>query len=41
VASSIVVTGLSGVAGLVVLAQTLASAASETRTGVVGFIRCM
>lgn len=36
------VSGLSGgVAGLVVLAQTLASAASETRTGVIGFIRCM
>lgn len=34
--------GLSGgVAGLVVLAQSLASAASETRTGVSGFIRCM
>lgn len=34
--------GLSGgVAGLVVLAQSLASAASETRTGVAGFIRCM
>jgi hypothetical protein len=34
--------GLSGgVGGLVVLAQSLASAASETRTGVSGFIRCM
>lgn len=34
--------GLSGgVAGLVILAQSLASAASETRTGVAGFVRCM
>lgn len=34
--------GLSGgVAGLIVLAQSLASAASETRTGVAGFVRCM
>jgi hypothetical protein len=34
--------GLSGgVGGLVILAQSLASAASETRTGVSGFIRCM
>ena len=34
--------GLSGgVGGLIVLAQSLASAASETRTGVSGFIRCM
>jgi hypothetical protein len=34
--------GLSGgLAGLVVLAQSLASAASETRTGVAAFIRCM
>lgn len=36
------VSGLSGgIGGLVVLAQSLASAASETRTGVSGFIRCM
>lgn len=34
--------GLSGgIGGLIVLAQSLASAASETRTGVSGFIRCM
>lgn len=34
--------GLSGgVGGLVILAQSLASAASETRVGVSGFIRCM
>jgi hypothetical protein len=41
VASSAIFTGLSGVAGLVVLAQSLASAASETRVGVSAFIRCM
>lgn len=41
VASSVVFTAESGVAGLVILAQTLASAASETRVGVSGFIRCM
>lgn len=34
--------GLSGgIGGLIVLAQSLASAASETRTGVSAFIRCM
>lgn len=41
VASSAIFTQLTGVGGLIVLAQTLASAASETRTGVSGFIRCM
>lgn len=41
VASSVIFTAESGVAGLVILAQTLASAASETRVGVSGFIRCM
>lgn len=33
--------GMGGIGGLVVLAQSLASAASETRTGVTGFVRCM
>jgi hypothetical protein len=40
VASSMIVTGISGVAGLVVLAQTLASQASETFTAK-ALVRCM